>query len=487
MTDASPSSTTARDLSSSDALAGLSRLHRLVFVSDAEGRIRWLSSGLGELCSTAEEHVGCHFSELLPELDIRADDVIGAFHGQHDRVLRGRSRLGDAGAEMDACLFGLRGPGDGSVRIIGALRPVDAEGSGCTPGDATSFLAAILENAPDAVVSLDRSGFINYANRATEQLTGKRLRELIDRPALTVLENSTNLDSALDSLQLGGDLNAEEIPIEHADGTQRWVSVSSRMIQLPDGRRAGTVCFIRDATERKQIQEKLERKNAELESYVHSVSHDLRSPLVSLLGFSRLLREDYGETLDETGLHFLDRVEQAGRTMQSLIHDLLELSRIGQSGECRTLVDPRAVLLQIEAELKLRLDEHGVELTIPNHPALVFCDRTRLYQVLSNLIGNALAHMGPCESPKIRVRIEEGPTAHHISVADNGKGIAAADQERIFDVFTSLGQSQQRKPGSSTGIGLAIVRKIVETHEGRVWVESSPGQGTRFHFTLPHR
>jgi signal transduction histidine kinase len=204
---------------------------------------------------------------------------------------------------------------------------------------------------------------------------------------------------------------------------------------------------------------------------------------VALLGFSRLLRQDYGERLDDSGRHYVERIEQAGRTMESLIHDLLELSRIGQPGERRAMIDPRAVLLQLSAEMKERLDAQGIELALPADPPLIYCDRTRLYQVFSNLIGNAIQHMGDCGDARIEVEVVEDGGHHRISVFDTGRGIAPEHHEQIFEAFCSVGE--RRDGARGTGMGLAIVRKIAETHSGKAWVESTPGAGACFHVTLP--
>ncbi|MBT38636.1 MAG: hypothetical protein CL938_08840 [Deltaproteobacteria bacterium] len=227
----------------------------------------------------------------------------------------------------------------------------------------------------------------------------------------------------------------------------------------------------------------LTRRNAELEHCINTLAHDLRSPLVALLGFSRLLRQDYADRLDDTGTHFVDRIEQAGQTMEMLIHDLLELSRIGQTGECPALVDPRCVLAQLAAELKPQLDAEQIQLVVPENPPLVYCDRTRLYQVFSNLIGNAVKHMGECEPRKISVAIRDEAGLHQITVRDYGRGVDPEHHERIFEPFESL--TRDRNGRSGTGMGLAIVRKIAETHGGRAWVENPPGTGASFHVTLP--
>lgn len=235
--------------------------------------------------------------------------------------------------------------------------------------------------------------------------------------------------------------------------------------------------------DRRQTRECLEQKNEELETYVRSVSHDLRSPLVSLLGFSRLLRDDYHEVLDETGLHFLDRIEAAGRHMEQLLHDMLALSRIKETPHCRVYVDPTPILQQLSTELKLQLDEKNIELRLPEDPPTLLCDRTRLYQLLSNLIGNAIQHMGEATTGRVDVGIETLSDGWQISVRDTGPGIPLADRDRIFEAFQTLGRSNGC--GKSGGLGLAIVKKIVEAHSGRVWVESEPGAGACFFVWLP--
>jgi signal transduction histidine kinase len=235
--------------------------------------------------------------------------------------------------------------------------------------------------------------------------------------------------------------------------------------------------------DRHEKRESLAQKNEELETYVRGVSHDLRSPLVSLLGFSRMLRDDYEDKLEETGLHFLDRIEQAGQHMQQLLHDMLELSRIGETSQCQVRVHPTPILEQLYSELKPQLDEKEIDLRLPDDPPTLLFDRTRLYQLFSNLIGNAVQHLAPAAKGRIDVEIETQAKGWLISVSDNGAGIAPEDQERIFGVFQTGRKSNSRE--KSSGLGLAIVKKIVEMHSGRVWVESQPEAGARFLIWLP--
>lgn len=230
----------------------------------------------------------------------------------------------------------------------------------------------------------------------------------------------------------------------------------------------------------------LEKKNEELETCVRSISHDLRSPLVSVLGFTRLLRDEFGEPIGRTGRHFLDRIEQAGRNMERLLHDMLELSRIDETPNCTVHVSPVAVLEQLAAEKKLPLEEAGIELSFPNEAPIIVCDRTRLYQVFSNLIGNAIQHMEPLTGGRIEVDVTTVADGWEISVADNGPGIPEDDLSRIFEAFqTAKTPTKNAATKKSSGLGLAIVRKIVESHEGRIRVESVLGEGARFIVWLP--
>jgi len=345
--------------------------------------------------------------------------------------------------------------------------------------------AAIIDCAPEAIVAVDAEGYVLHANPAAAQLLEQPSEALVDRPAALLFgESALEIERLAAALDETSAPMSCEVSLSREDGSRLQIAITASAFRAKAGGvRGGHALFLRDVTQRKDTVAKLLRANDELEHCVNALAHDLRSPLVALLGFSRLLRQDYDAQLDETGKHFLDRIEQSGRTMESLIHDLLELSRIGQPGDRPSLVDPRAVLMQLQAELKPRLESSGIRLVLPETPPpLVYCDRTRLYQVLSNLLGNAIDHMGETQNPCIEVRVSASRDGHDITVRDNGRGIAREHHERIFEVFQSMGHKNGR---CGTGIGLAIVKKIVEKHGGKVWVESAPGEGATFHVRLP--
>jgi signal transduction histidine kinase len=271
--------------------------------------------------------------------------------------------------------------------------------------------------------------------------------------------------------------------VELTEGDTRWVAFSAREVELPDVAAPAYVVFVRDETERRRDDVRRSRHVDQLEQTLRALAHDLRSPLVSVLGFSRLLREDFAAPLGERGTHFLERIHAAGRTMEHLIRDLLDFARIGHEGERRGSADPREVLMHLHAELKPRLDQDGVELVLPEDAPIVACDRTRLYQLFANMIGNALDHMGPCERPRIEVHVRDDGANHEIVVADNGRGVPPEHVERVFEMFHTVPRTDGRK---GTGVGLAIVRKIAELCGGRATFEPTLGGGATFRVTIPH-
>lgn len=465
-------------------IQGLTRLHEFVALFDGRGRLVWLSEGLASACGGGRSFKGRHWLELLAE------------PRESERLTE---RLASTGRLSNEPVTLCARDGRRTTATVSAARLGPAGGCGATVAifrmDADAqrldrelrlrldYLAAILDSAPEGVVVVDRSRFVTYANPALTELTGYGPDELVDRPLALFLRSQDDVERIASALRPRSSVQNQDVEVRRRDGTTLCASVSASLMQLPDGTPVGAVAYVRDVTERRRYEKDLARKNQELEHYVHAVSHDLRSPLVALLGFSRLLREDYAEALGERGGHYLHRIEEAGRTMEVLIHDLLELSRIGRSAVQKDWVEPREVLLQLHAELKPRLEQSGVNLCIPEAPPLVCCDRTRLYQILSNLVGNALDHMGPCEAPRVEVEVEPVQSGHEIRVRDNGCGIPPEEHGRIFEIFQSL--SSRRDDGGGTGIGLAIVKKIAETHGGWIGLESEPGRGATFRVHLP--
>lgn len=224
------------------------------------------------------------------------------------------------------------------------------------------------------------------------------------------------------------------------------------------------------------------RDPAELEGCIHGVAHDLRGPLCSARGFARLLERDFGLVLGEIGRGYVERLRDGLDRIQGLLDGLLELSRLHHGVERRKYAPPLDVLRGLAAELKPELEERGVELELPEVAPAVWADPLHFYQVVSNLVTNAVRHMGDPPDRRVRIAFEARPDAVVLIVSDNGRGIAAADHGRVFQPFTSLDDGRAR----GAGLGLAIVRRIAEAHGGRVELRSAPGSGAEFRVSFPN-
>jgi signal transduction histidine kinase len=269
------------------------------------------------------------------------------------------------------------------------------------------------------------------------------------------------------------------------DGTRFPMEIHAREIEY-EGRNV-RVAAILDITERKQAEEERERllaeiavKNQELESFVYTISHDLRAPLVSLDGFSSLLKRESQNQLSEQGQHYLERIRANVAHMNTLVTELLELSRIGLVVGPEEEIDVGVLLRENEEGLVLKLEQEGVDFIVQQPLPAVRGDRGRIRQVFANLIENAVK----CRSLERRLHIEAGCEEergfYRFHVRDNGIGISPKYQEQIFEPFRQLDRGTE-----GVGIGLTLVKRIVEHHGGRVWVESEAGKGATFFFTLP--
>lgn len=226
---------------------------------------------------------------------------------------------------------------------------------------------------------------------------------------------------------------------------------------------------------------RVEAANKELDDFTYIVSHDLKEPLRSIDAFSKFVLQDYGSKLGKDGADYLERVRANAQRMQQLIEDLLEVSRLSRKPNELQTVQVSELLEDVKLRLEHAIAEKRVTLTAAGQLPTLECDRVRLSEVFVNLISNAIKY-----NDKAECRVEVGCDAvngdYRFSVKDNGPGIEPRYFEKIFQIFQRLGRREDQ-PG--TGVGLTIVKKIVEMHQGRVWVESVPGQGTAFYFTIP--
>ena len=224
----------------------------------------------------------------------------------------------------------------------------------------------------------------------------------------------------------------------------------------------------------------LEQANRELEAFSYSISHDLRAPVRAIRGFAQIIHEDHGIHLNPEATRLFKFIVDSASRMDELIDDLLAYSRLGAKALSMSVVDCESVFDETVRDLKTAIEESGAVIERTPLPQ-VRGDAGQIRQLFSNLLSNAIKFRGP-EPLRIHVSAIRQDDDYRFSVRDNGIGIDPRHFSRIFEMYERL-HSSSRYPG--TGIGLALCKKIMENHHGRIWVESAEGQGTTFHFTLP--
>jgi len=235
--------------------------------------------------------------------------------------------------------------------------------------------------------------------------------------------------------------------------------------------------------QRERLEERVRERTEELESFTYSVSHDLRTPLRAIDGYTRILKEDHADQLDDEGRKLLDVVYESAQTMGDLIDDLLTLSRLGRREMHRVPIDMEALAQEAFDELKRAHPERGENVTFacPDLPT-AFGDRSMIRQVFSNLLSNALKFTRDEDAPRIEVRAENRGDEIVYAVRDNGVGFSMEYADKLFGVFERLHEDDAFE---GTGVGLAIVERIVRRHDGTVWGEGAEDEGATIYFTLP--
>jgi light-regulated signal transduction histidine kinase (bacteriophytochrome) len=231
----------------------------------------------------------------------------------------------------------------------------------------------------------------------------------------------------------------------------------------------------------RQATEELTRSNQDLQQFANAAGHDLQEPLRAITGFMKLLEKNYGPQLDAEARQFIGFSVDGAQRMSDLIRDLLAYSRVHRKGKAPEPVDAETCLAAALANLDAGIREADARVTHDRLPTLTV-DGSQLTQLLQNLIGNAIKFRSPERPCLVHVGADQEEGQWVLSVRDNGIGIAPRHHDRIFEIFQRL-HTREKYPG--TGIGLAICKRIVERHGGRIWVQSQPGEGTTFWFSIP--
>ena len=334
-------------------------------------------------------------------------------------------------------------------------------------------------------------GTLLYVSPSCERVTGYSVSDFMENTALlreiAHPEDLAMLEEHLFVQEKTEAPLAVQFRILTRHGDLRWIEHICQMAYSPDGASLGRRASNRDVTdhrrlemERKELIEELEAKNAELERYAYTVSHELKTPLITIRGFLGRLGRGLGVVGDGGRTReYIYQLTTAASRMQQLLDDLLELSRVGRVIKPLQEVNLNALMDDVLTLLAVPLEERGIRVEVEPHMPLLYGDPTTLRQVLENLVGNAVKFMGDQHDPHVKIGTRLSGRDTVVYVRDNGMGIDPAFHEKAFGLFEKL----DRKKG--TGVGLALARRIVEVHGGRIWVESQGrGHGCTFCFVL---
>ena len=331
-----------------------------------------------------------------------------------------------------------------------------------------------------------QDGYFRLVNRQLAYILGYEEDELIGRPALSFVlpeDREAVREKAVSMLKAECSLGYE-FRVINKQAKIKWVMET--VVPIYYRRKRAILGSLIDVTERKQMEERLkqmtdemQRSNTELEQFAYVISHDLQEPLRMVSSYTQLLSKRYRNKLDDDADEFIAYAVDGAKRMQTLLHDLLEYSRVGTRGKPFSLVNCEHIVEQAMANLKIAIEECGASVSYDVLPTIMG-DEGQLVRLFQNLIGNAIKFRGE-EAPQVHISAQRRNNTVTFSVKDNGIGIDPEHSQSIFDIFRRLHTSEEY-PG--TGMGLAICKKIVERHGGHISVQSQPGQGSTFYFSV---
>jgi two-component system, chemotaxis family, sensor kinase Cph1 len=333
---------------------------------------------------------------------------------------------------------------------------------------------------------------IIYSNQAFLDLTGYAMKDVIGKNCRFLQGNDSDKKSIAKLRDAVKNQKSVRVTLKNyrKDGKPFWNDLIMSPIQDKGGKTTHFVGMQLDITDRidaerylRQKSEELEKSNRELEQFTYAASHDLQEPLRMINSYIQLFTKRYGDTLDKDAKTFLEYATEGSERMQNLVNDLLALSRVSDSQDRYRTISISDVVTRAIDNLQVMVRESGATVTVDKLPVMCV-DPAQMVQLFQNLIGNAIKYCDGTTKPRITIAATETAEGFEFSVKDNGIGISKKHHERIFVIFQRL-HTRSEYPG--TGIGLAICSKIIDRHNGRIWVESKEGKGSTFKFIIPNK
>lgn len=446
----------------------------------------------------AHEVIGQNVNVLMPE----------PYQSEHDGYLKNFFRTGQKkvigiGREVkarrkDGSIFPMElGVNEmvtnGKPMFVGTIRDItERKEAAKRLTEEASRLAAVMNTVLDGVLTIDRFGTIQSYNPAAERIFGYTPEEVMGKNVKMLMPNPyhSEHDGYLANYHATGEKKVigigREVEAKRKDGSIFPMELGINEMHVQD--QVMFVGTIRDISERKEAEksiekfiEKLKLSNQELDDFAYIASHDLKEPIRGLSNNALFLKEDFEDILGEAGNKRIDRITFLCSRMERLIDDLLYFSRLGRQDLAIQQVDVNLIIEDIKAMLLNTLEDNNAKIIVKNPLPKITCDVPRITEAFRNLITNAIKY-----NDKAEKHIEVG---HYMEkdhpvfyVKDNGIGIDSVFFDDMFRIFKRLNDEDDNIKG--TGVGLTFVKKIIDRHEGKIWVESEPGQGTTFFFTL---
>jgi PAS domain S-box-containing protein len=336
----------------------------------------------------------------------------------------------------------------------------------------------IIQSMADSLVVVNTEGKITMMNKATESLLGYTEEELLGQHIEIIFEKNPYEEEIFTQLIKNTTIENTEKVYLTKKGDKIPVLFSSAIIHNRAGESQGVVCLALDITERKEAERKQMQLLQELKEFAYVTSHDLKAPIRGIATLTNWLSTDYGDKLDENGKEQINLLLGRVNRMQNLITGILEYSKIGRDKEERVEINLNKLVRDIINNIPR---PENIEIKVENDLPSIISDRTRISQIFYYLLHNAVKYMDKSKG-EIAIHCRSDNGNWHFNISDNGPGIDEKYFKKIFQIFQTL---NPRDEIESTGTGLTLAKKIIETNGGNIWIESEVGKGSSFHFTLP--